>query len=321
MKKRERTGFISMLFLGIALILTGCGGGGGGGGNTSADYTYDPGSLDTAFGTGGVATYDGGGLDYGWSVTVDSNGKVLVAGYSYDGSNSDMAVWRFNADGSPDTAFGTGGVATYDGGSNDYGWSVTVDSNGKVLVAGSTSGGYDMAVWRFNADGSLDTAFGTGGVATYDGGGTDYGYSITIDSNGKVLVAGSSYSSSNDDMAVWRFNADGSLDTAFGTGGVATYDNSGSHLDYAYSVTVDSNGKVLVAGRSYNGSYSDMAVWRFNANGSPDTAFGTGGVATYDGGSDDYGRSVTVDSNGKVLVAGYSYNGSDYDVAVWRYIP
>ncbi|VAX30946.1 hypothetical protein MNBD_NITROSPIRAE02-1281, partial [hydrothermal vent metagenome] len=153
---------------------------------------YDSGTLDTTFGTNGVVTYDSGYYDYGYSVTVDSNRKILVAGTSYNGSDSDTTVWRFNADGTPDTIFGTNGVVTYDSGYHDYGYSVTVDSNGDILVTGyiSNGGDSDMTVWRFNADGTPDTAFGTNGVITYDGGnGDDYGKSVTVDSNKKILVA------------------------------------------------------------------------------------------------------------------------------------
>ncbi|NOY39354.1 MAG: hypothetical protein GXO95_03780 [Nitrospirae bacterium] len=282
---------------------------------------YDSGTLDTTFGTNGVVTYDSGyGYDYGESVTVDSNGKILVAGTSYNGDDSDMTVLRINADGSPDTSFGTNGVVTYDSGDHDYGYSVTVDSNGEILVTGYISNGgvSDMAVLRFNADGSPDTSFGTNGVVTYDSGYGSRGESITVDSNGKILVAGTSYNFSDSDMTVWRFNTDGSPDTTFGTNGVVTYD-SGYGNDYGESVTVDLNGKILVAGTSYNGDDSDMTVLRINADGLPDTSFGIGSIVTYDSGYGDYGYSVTVDSNGKILVAGYIFNGADSDITVLRF--
>ena len=114
--------------------------------------------------------------------------------------------------------------------------------------------------------------------------------------------------------------APGDLDTMFGTGGtVTTAIDSGN--DIGYGVTVDSEGRVVVAGYSHNGSDNDFAVVRYTSAGVLDTSFGTGGkVTTPVGTGDDYGRAMAVDSQGRVVVAGYSYNGSDNDFAVVRYL-
>ncbi len=282
------------------------------------------GDLDTAFGTGGkVTTAIGSSDDRGYSVALQSDGKVVVAGDSWNGSNNDVAVVRYHSDGTLDTTFGTGGkVTTAIGSSNDSGYSVTLQSDGKVVVAGDFDGSNpDVAVVRYNSNGTLDTTFGTGGkVTTAIGSGNDSSYSVALQSDGKVVVAGYSSNGSNNDVAVVRYNSNGTLDTTFGTGGKVTT-AIGSNTDFGYSVALQSDGKVIVAGDSWNGSNNDVAVVRYHSDGTLDTTFGTGGkVTTAIGSSDDSGYSVALQSDGKVVVAGYSSNGSNYDVAVVRYL-
>ncbi|MBM3273347.1 hypothetical protein FJY94_08965, partial [Candidatus Kaiserbacteria bacterium] len=290
-------------------------------------------SLNTApsllRGTGKVTTAIGNRYDYGLSVTVQADGKILVAGYAENGSNTDFALVRYNTDGSLDTSFDSDGkVTTAIGTGYDYGNSVTVQADGKILVAGYTDIGqknYDFAVVRYNSDGTLDTSFGTSGkVTTAIGTGHDYGNSVTVQVDGKILVAGDAHIGFNflSDFALVRYNSDGTLDTSFGTGGkvttaIGTGDGYFSADDNGYSVTVQADGKILVAGSAENGSNFDFALVRYNSNGSLDTSFsGDGKVTTaIIGNSSDYGQSVTVQADGKILVAG-SGNG---DFAVVRY--
>ncbi|MFN9914245.1 MAG: delta-60 repeat domain-containing protein, partial [Pirellulaceae bacterium] len=145
-------------------------------------------------GDGIVTTEIGPSVDDGKSVTVQPDGKIVVAGFVSNGITDDFALVRYNADGSLDTSFGTGGkVATAIGTSIDQGWSVTIQPDGKIVVAGWAANGSNdaFALVRYNAEGSLDTSFGTGGkVTTPVGTGADYGYSVTIQPDGKIVVAG-----------------------------------------------------------------------------------------------------------------------------------
>jgi len=283
-----------------------------------ARYSTD-GSLDTSFdGDGKLTTPVGSGDDYGRGIALQSGGKIVVAGYSYDGSNADFALVRYNTNGSLDTSFdGDGKVTTAFGSASNYGYSVALQSDGKILLAGYSYNGsnYDFAVVRYNANGSLDASFDGDGIVTTDFGSSDYGYSIALQPDGKILVAGCG----GGDFAVARYNPNGSLDTSFdGDGKVTT--PIGSSTDYGYSVALQPDGKIVVAGYSYNGSNNDVALVRYNADGSLDTSFdGDGKVTTPIGVSDDYGRSVAIQSDGKIVVAGYSYNGNDNDFALVRY--
>ena len=171
------------------------------------------------------------------------------------------------------------------------------------------------------ADGDLDTTFsGDGILTTAIGAGNDAASSVVLQSDGKIVVAGYSYNGSNYDIAVVRYNTDGSLDTSFGTGGKVTT-AIGLGEDLALSVVVQSDGKIVVAGYSHNGSNYDIAVVRYTDTGSLDTTFSGDGILTTTIGSrDDYAESVVVQSDGKIVVAGYSYNGSNNDFAVVRYL-
>ena len=298
---------------------------------TGTDFAlvrYNPdGNLDTGFGGGDgiVTTPVGLSDDNGWSVTVQADGAILVAGYTHNGTDYDFALVRYTPDGSLDTGFGGGDgiVTTPVGTSNDFGYSVAVQADGAILVAGYTHNGTDtdFALVRYTPDGSLDTGFGGGdGIVTTPGSTSyDYGYSVAVQADGAILVAG--YASN--DFALVRYTPDGSLDTGFGGGdGIVTTD-LGSSSDAGLSVTVQADGAILVTGITFNGTDYDFALVRYNPDGTLDTKFGGGDgiVTTPIGTSNDYGRSVMVQSDGGILVAGYSRNSTDYDFALVRYNP
>ena len=268
--------------------------------------------LDTAFGINGVATYDSAkGDDTGYSVITDSANRIVVAGYSSNGPDLDITIWRFNPNGTPDTTFDTDGLVTWDSGNgDDKAYSVAIDSANRIIVTGESAS--DLVVLRLNPDGSLDTTFGINGLVTWDGGGTDTGYSVTSDSISRVLVSGESAS----DIIILRLNANGTLDNTFRTNGVATWDGGGT--DTGYSVATDSTNRPIVAGHSSN----NLIVSRFKTDGSLDNTFGTNGIVTYDSGQgDDTGYSVITDSANRIVVAGYSSNGPDLDITIWRFNP
>ncbi|MFN9912689.1 MAG: delta-60 repeat domain-containing protein, partial [Pirellulaceae bacterium] len=275
-------------------------------------------------GDGIVMTLIGTGADQGLSVAVQPDGKVLVGGYARIGTTDDFALVRYNADGSLDSSFGTGGmVTTAIGTGTDWAQSLTIQPDGKIVVGGYSliGGNWDFALVRYNANGTLDTSFGTGGmVMTAFGTSADQGYSVTIQPDGKIVVGGYASIGSNNDFALVRYNADGTLDTSFGIGGMVTTAIV-TGTDQGRSVTIQPDGKLVVAGWASNGSNNDFALVRYNANGTLDTSFGTGGkVTTPVGTSTDTGLSVTIQPDGKIVVAGYvTFGFSNIDFALVRY--
>ncbi len=302
--------------------------------------------LDTTFNNTGTVIHNnaagGNSNDTGYSITTDSSGRILVAGYSKNASsNEDMVIWRYNVNGTLDTTFnGTGYVihnSAAGGNGNDYGLSIVTDSTGRILVAGyskNASNNYDMVIWRYTSNGTLDTTFNGTGYVVHNGAaggnGDDYGNSLALDSSGRIVVTGYSQNArNNSDMVIWRYNTNGTLDTTFnGTGYVVHGSAAGADgYDWGTSVTLDTSGRILVAGGSHNPSSDyDLVIWRYNANGTLDTTFnGTGFVihAGAAGGVNNYDQvsSITTDSSGRILVTGHSMNavGPDWDMVIWRY--
>ena len=170
------------------------------------------------------------------------------------------------------------------------------------------------------AAGDLDTSFDSDGKVTTEVGSTDdFARSVAIQSDGKIVAAGFSSNGSDWDFALVRYNTDGSLDTSFDTDGKVTT-AIGSGDDHAVSVAIQSDGKIVAAGYSDNGSDNDFALVRYNTDGSLDASFdGDGKVTTAIGSDWDQAYSVAIQSDGKIVAAGYSYNGSNWDFALARY--
>ncbi len=164
------------------------------------------------------------------------------------------------------------------------------------------------------APGDLDTTFSPpSGFVTYYGGNPSYGYGVTVQADGKIIVVGHTRGK----VPVLRYNPDGSLDGSFGTGGVAT--DYGGNWASGHAVALQADGKIVVAGFT-KGTMYDVLVLRYNPDGSLDDGFGTGGGAIYDSEIWDIGRAVALQSDGKIVVAGFTHDGIYYDVLVLRLI-
>jgi uncharacterized delta-60 repeat protein len=297
-----------------------------------AGYSYaQPGALDNTFSSDGkVITAIGSNDEYGKALAVQSDGKIVVAGYSAGSAGYDFALLRYNSDGSLDNSFGTGGIVLTDlGSSADEAYSVLLQPDGKILAAGKGSATftddpttYDFALVRYNSDGSLDNTFGTGGKVLTDIGmlSSDRCYSAVLQNDGKIVLAGYSGNASSSDFALVRYSSTGSLDPAFGTGGIVLTDFGGTR-DESHSVAIQGDGKIVAAGFSENASAYDMALARYNTDGTSDNSFDTDGKLLTDFGSPyDYALSVVIQNDGKIVAGGYTnYSASSYDFALARY--
>ncbi len=266
------------------------------------------GTLDESFGVGGLVQPNAGGIP-----AVQSDGKIVLGGFA----GTTFRITRLDNDGSPDTSFGTDGIASVELPPNPGLWSVRIQADGKIVAAGSTGG--DFALARFNPDGSLDTTFdGDGKATTAILNSTDHPYNTVLQPDGKILAAGfalNSASSTSGVFALARYNTDGSLDTTFdGDGKVTTpVVNAGSiMLDSSIrSIALLADGKILVAGRTHNGKNFDHVLARYNANGSLDPAFGSGGfvvapIPTFNDQVDDLASVVLIRPDGRILTVGDS---------------
>ncbi|PYE47935.1 beta strand repeat-containing protein, partial [Deinococcus yavapaiensis] len=282
------------------------------------------GLLDTTFGTGGkVTTAMSVYYDEVRALAVQADGKIVAAGYINNGTNLDLALTRFSVNGTLDTTFGSGGkVITAIGSSDDLALALVVQSDGKIVAAGRTFNGSndDFLLVRYTASGTLDSTFGTGGKVTTDFGSSSDGiFALMVQSDGKLIAAGFATNGSNYDFALARYEVNGALDTTFnGIGKIAT--PIGASDDIAFALALQSSGKIVAAGRAFNGTNDDFALVRYNSNGSLDTTFGSGGkVTTPVGTSQDYANALVVQPDGKLVAAGYAFNGSNDDFALVRY--
>jgi uncharacterized delta-60 repeat protein len=201
------------------------------------------GTLDTSFSTDGKLTTSFGADDAAFGVTLQSDGKIVAAGFTGTAPNYDVAVARYNTNGDLDTTFSFDGKVTTDfNGGQDLGIDVVVQPDGKIVTGGVAEGtNLNFGLVRYLTDGTLDTTFSGNGKVTTDFSGDDYGYAIALQSNNKIVAFGMSDLT---DFAVARYNPDGTLDTTFNSDGkVATPFNGG-----AAAGIIQVDGKLLAAG-------------------------------------------------------------------------
>ncbi len=271
MKRNYSQHKINTLAIGLLLALT-------------ASVSAAPGDLDLSFGGGGIIVTSIGDQFYSdepRTVLVQPDGKIVVCGQIADtDNNGDRAFFlaRYHPTGALDASFGTNGkiiglVSSGEMVGND----IALQPDGKIIAVGYDFSSYGFAVHRYNANGTLDTSFGAGGVVITPIGEYANANSVAIQADGKIVLAGSSWiaGQSYSDLTVVRLLPDGSLDTSFGgTGKVITSFGSSSQ---AGRVIVQPDGKIVAVGSAFVGNNQGLALVRYNSDGSLDSGFGSGG--------------------------------------------
>lgn len=277
-----------------------------------ARYTAD-GSLDGSFhDTGTVITDLAGYDDIGYAAAVQADGRIVVAGSSTTGISGDnFSVVRYESTGQMDSTFGAGGKAFADFPAlhDDYARAMAVQPDGKILLAGYTldsRGWKDFVVARYLADGQMDTSFGRAGRLYTDlGSQSDYAYAMALQSDGRIVVAGSSYGAGGTNFAIARYNADGTPDTTFDGDGKLTTDMGAGYEDCIYALSIQGDGKIVAGGyASVPGFGNRFALARYNPDGSLDSTFGAGGKVITPVGAASTVYALTIQPDGKILAAG-----------------
>jgi len=284
---------------------------------------YNPdGSLDTSFGSGGIAlTSFGSGTANGlysalFPAGTANAGDIVQAGnYAPNSITNYQALALYNSNGTLDTSFGTGGQMTtsFPGTGGSIGCKgVAVTGTGQIVTLGS-NGGDQFVLERYNANGSLDTTFGQGGyvITTVPGGDAGAG-SLLQQPNGDLIVQDAG--GPNDSGSTWylyRFTANGTLDTTFGNQGmVSTAAPGGSTVSLAPALYPDAatpnDGQIVLVEEAPSGA---LELARYTANGSLDSTFGTGGFVQTPV-NDLLVNGATIDANGRIVVTGYSSSSS-----------
>ncbi|MBC7461314.1 MAG: hypothetical protein H7287_08120 [Thermoleophilia bacterium] len=279
------------------------------------------GTLDLTFGGGdGVATFDPGGFtnaSMAYKVVVLASGKLLLAGYGNTPS-AIAVVARFNADGTPDMTFG-GGDAFYEldlnGTTGQAFITATELVDGRIIVGGGsvTVTGAFTAL-RLTASGALDPSFGTAGIWRPSYGTGGFWDDIEIEPTGTILIHGSAIPSFNTRLVRLAANGSAPVPTLAGTGLITSTPVATSQS--GHSIGLDADGSILVGGSS-SSSNGDSIVRRYRADGTLDTAFGTGGTGTYPitTGGDEV-TSIFPLANGGWRTVGNATQGATTDVWV-----
>jgi len=304
-------------------------------------YTKE-GRVDSTFGTNGIVSTSFGSNtdDYMGAVVRQTDGRLVVAGTSYNQGNADFALARFNSNGSLDSSFGNNGkVVTALSADHDYAQYLTLQPDGKIIVAGSSSRmdsfscSYDeyyvpiTAIVRYQQDGKLDSSFGQNGrIFLQAGQGFDYARAVSFQS-GKILVAGTGFYNCgcgyyggvdcySSYLRLIRLNDNGSLDNSFGQNGKVT---DSVVLLYPTDMITQPDGKILITG---SGSEAGFISERFNNNGSLDQSFGNAGkvITMIDQTGYAWPTAITLQEEKIIIVGGYyPNNGDGGDFAIVRY--
>lgn len=306
------------------------------GGITLVRYHTD-GTLDRTFGRKGIAVPPiGSRFGAASAIAIQSDGKIVIGGGMNIDGFDDFAIARYNPDGTPDSTFGNGGLVTtaIDKGGDSVS-AVAIQPDGKIIAVGRGKGDEKnhFALARYHSDGTLDPTFGTQGVVKRPiGKGDSFAHALVIQPGGKIVVIGDSSTDPAERyqytpvFSLARFNQNGSIDQSFGTDGEVTT-SIGNGTSLASSAAVQSDGKIVVAGSAVkavidHGRVHKIIVARYTSDGVLDKTFGAGGSATTEVGlGTDTANAIAIQSDGKILTAGISRNGTHSDLVLVRYLP
>jgi uncharacterized delta-60 repeat protein len=296
------------------------------------------GSADNSFDFDGIRTdeFIAGAECYFFDIALQADNKIVAAGYIQVGTTQNILVARYNTDGSLDNTFGTGGfISSNISGGDEFVNTVEVQSNGKIVLGGSTfwggATGDNLLFVRLNANGSLDNTFNSTGLLVTDmAGDSDFILCSALQADGKMLFGGYTYVdfTNDEDFLLVRLNDDGTFDTSFGSTGIVLTP-IGSSYDEIWDLALQDDGKIVAAGYAtkeigVDEHYLDFALARFNANGTLDNSFDLDGIVVTHFGtssdvSEDLSGTLVIDSEGKIIVAGSITTGGIEDFAMIRY--
>ena len=287
--------------------------------------------LDPSFGAAGktITTFGHDASVANNGMALQTDGKIVVVGSASNGSNLDWRIARYNPNGALDSSFGSGGTVSRDFGDVDSLRGVAIQPGGKIVVGGYSRVAPGNAQWtvaRYNNNGTPDLSFGSGGLATSFGSSVYssnlLGVALQID--GKIVAVGYTRGPGllHDDITVARYNTDGSADSSFGSGGTVTtgLNYGDTPNDRGNAMAIQPDGKIVVFGDYDTGEHRDNVVLlRYNIDGSLDPTLNGSGIRTDNFSFHNGGRSLKIQSDGKIVVSGATCSGGACDSYVARY--
>lgn len=275
------------------------------------------GALDTSFNKTGIQILSIGFLNQAQDCVLQTDGKILASGFTLQ-DQTDTFVSRFNTNGSLDTTFNTIGYATESINSGSTCNCIGVQSNGAIILGGSTSSDSPMCLLtRYTPQGTLDPTFGNYGIVTIAIDAISCINDIAIQPDDKIVAVGYTANASTNRIAILRFEADGSLDSSFGDYGVMTL--ALGDQSAIISVTLQPDGSILAVGFSIESSLYNSVILRLTPDGQLDTTFNyTGFIETLIGFGSQF-LDIAVQADGNIIAGGFSIGKLATQLVLARY--
>jgi uncharacterized delta-60 repeat protein len=284
-------------------------------------------TLDTTFGNNGVVVTDlTTQVDAIGDLVVRDNGKIVASGI---GGNF-ITITQYLADGTLDNSFGNNGkvVTNFRSSFQNGAFSpIAIQTDGKILLLCQNfiQNVNNFILTRYNTNGTLDASFGTNGIVNnsqFNGFGNSRAIAdMDLLSNGKIIVTVDAY---NNNILLYRFNSNGTLDLTFGLNGISTISVP---LDYTYfhpaGVSINADGTIVLLTSITDSSSSDInfSIVQLNSDGILNTDFGNNGIVIGDLGTtnNDLPINIRLQDNGKIIVSGYTNSSSNRRFVLIRY--
>jgi uncharacterized delta-60 repeat protein len=295
----------SLLTLALALALLG---------TAVAVALATPGDLDTGFGDNGRRVLDYGGEDSATDVAVQPDGKIVVVGIG--GDPSKFKVTRLDADGKPDSGFGSGGTVTLDfaAGGAEQAYSVALVPGGRIVVAGWVDTGIDtdVAVARLLSNGDPDPSFDEDGKREINVGDSARAYTVAIDKQGEIVVGGDGTGG----LLVMSLDPNGAFDAGFNNGAPLQFQPAGTFNPSFSGLALTDRGSIVVAGTDRTGDdTADVFISSVASAGNVDDGFGQGGTVIRDLGGNDAAGGIAVQPDGKIVMASRAGAAEQFSIA------
>jgi len=255
------------------------------------------GQLDANFGSEGIYIYDEIESE-AYDLSLSASNQLYVAGITYDGTDSNLSIWRFDLDGSLDVSFGTNGLVTYATAQNEIVYSMIMDAEDNIYLGGSS--GPDLTVWKYDKHGVQSDSFNSNGLLSISSSGDDSAVvDIALDANNNILLAGYQQDSAENYNAVlYQVSQAGIVVTTVDFNVLVGFSSSA----VLSAIKFDNMARLLAFGYQNDGGAPDLFLARLNSDYSLDASFAENGVWSYDSGGSDFSYSIELDSSDRIYL-------------------